>query len=227
MTDRAKSHSWWQTLPGVLTAIAGVITAVAGLLAALYQVGLFQTEKSKDTALTASSPISETKSLPRASPENTETTPNQIQTSSTVNLLAPENGGHVIVASGDDWLDTIDGKEGFHQIYYGLGEKNQAVYAFKDEKTAVIDMFTILISGTHDENVKEFELFAGNTSPTGPFESIGTFTTQNIKLYKTPYQEFRLPHVTAKYLKVKLLSTYGDLNHPILEEVQAFGRLVE
>lgn len=32
--------SWWQTLPGVLTATAGVITAVTGLIVALNQVGL-------------------------------------------------------------------------------------------------------------------------------------------------------------------------------------------
>ena len=34
------ARSWWQTLPGILTAIAGLITAVAGLLVALHQIGL-------------------------------------------------------------------------------------------------------------------------------------------------------------------------------------------
>jgi hypothetical protein len=34
------SPSWWQTLPGVLTAIAALITAVAGLLAVLLQTGV-------------------------------------------------------------------------------------------------------------------------------------------------------------------------------------------
>jgi hypothetical protein len=32
--------SWWQTLPGVVTAIAGLLTALGGLLLALNQVGL-------------------------------------------------------------------------------------------------------------------------------------------------------------------------------------------
>jgi hypothetical protein len=37
----SKSSNWWQTMPGVLTALAGIITAMAGLIAALHQAGLF------------------------------------------------------------------------------------------------------------------------------------------------------------------------------------------
>ena len=66
-------------------------------------------------------------------------------------------------------------------------------------------------------------------SPTGPFESLGKFRTQNIKLFKTPYQEFKFPAIKAKYLKIKLLSTYGgdspNLDHPNVPEVQLFGRV--
>ena len=40
MPKDSESTSWWQTLPGVLTAIAGLITAVAGLLAVLLQTGV-------------------------------------------------------------------------------------------------------------------------------------------------------------------------------------------
>jgi len=40
MPDTPPSSSWWQTLPGVLTALAGVITAVSGLVALLYQNGV-------------------------------------------------------------------------------------------------------------------------------------------------------------------------------------------
>lgn len=41
MDDGEKSKgSWWQTAPGILTAIAGTITAVAGLLVTLQQIGL-------------------------------------------------------------------------------------------------------------------------------------------------------------------------------------------
>lgn len=37
MSDTEKTGSWWQTLPGVLTALAAVITAVTGLVALFVQ----------------------------------------------------------------------------------------------------------------------------------------------------------------------------------------------
>ena len=36
-TGEKSKGSWWQTVPGILTATAGMITAVAGLIAALHQ----------------------------------------------------------------------------------------------------------------------------------------------------------------------------------------------
>src|SRR5215469_4683438 len=38
---QSDSKSWWQTLPGLLTALAAVITAVTGLLVAVHQAGWF------------------------------------------------------------------------------------------------------------------------------------------------------------------------------------------
>ena len=40
MPDDPRSPSWWQTLPGVLTATAAILTAVTGLLAILFQYGI-------------------------------------------------------------------------------------------------------------------------------------------------------------------------------------------
>jgi hypothetical protein len=53
----SKSSSWWQTLPGVLTAIAGIITGIAGLVAALHQAGIFPIPEQSSESLvsTASS----------------------------------------------------------------------------------------------------------------------------------------------------------------------------
>lgn len=42
MGDEPKSKGWWQTLPGILTAIAAIITAVTGLIVALHQAGIFE-----------------------------------------------------------------------------------------------------------------------------------------------------------------------------------------
>ncbi|HBP89131.1 MAG TPA: hypothetical protein DD706_15700 [Nitrospiraceae bacterium] len=39
--QKSKKQSWWQTLPGVLTAVATVITAMTGLIVGLQQAGYF------------------------------------------------------------------------------------------------------------------------------------------------------------------------------------------
>lgn len=53
----SRTSNWWQTLPGVLTAIAGIITGIAGLVAALHQAGILPVPKqpSGSLASTASS----------------------------------------------------------------------------------------------------------------------------------------------------------------------------
>ena len=44
MTDPKKSSSWWQTMPGVLTALAALITALSGFAALLFQYGVLGTK---------------------------------------------------------------------------------------------------------------------------------------------------------------------------------------
>src|SRR5438045_2903889 len=39
-TDGPRSHSFWKSLPGVLTAVAAVVTAIGGIIAVLLQAGL-------------------------------------------------------------------------------------------------------------------------------------------------------------------------------------------
>jgi len=136
-----------------------------------------------------------------------------------INLLAPENGGQLLLVPSYHWLETIDGKE--NAFWIG----GEAVYAFKDERQATFDTFTVLIPETQNYNVKEFELLAGNDSPTGRFEPIGRFQTQNIKFVKQPYQEFKFPPVQARYLKVKILSSHGGTHEALAYEVQLFGTL--
>jgi len=56
MTDEAKPRNWWQTLPGVLTALAALVTALAGLLAAITQTGWFGRQEATTVAPSASGP---------------------------------------------------------------------------------------------------------------------------------------------------------------------------
>src|SRR5262245_32808117 len=44
-----KPQSWWQTLPGVLTAVATIITAATGLIVALNQAGVLSGKEKTDS----------------------------------------------------------------------------------------------------------------------------------------------------------------------------------
>jgi von Willebrand factor type A domain/Sad1 / UNC-like C-terminal len=121
-----------------------------------------------------------------------------------VDLLAQANGGMLLGAPNDEWMKLNDGAEDRATTYDGEG-----IWAFKDEKPVTFDSFEVLIPGTDQYNLKDFELFVADDSPTGPFRSIGQFTTQNQKMMQSPYQRFTFPPVTARYLKVVLRTHHG------------------
>lgn len=228
MDETPKTSSWWQTLPGILTATAGIITAISGLLVVLYQSPLFKSDAKPGSthgtatsvtvpapdATPSSSPINPSPAAPRAHDAGT------LQASAArINLLDPDKGGHLEAASSDDWSRTIDGKE----ASISLQADQTGVYGFKNGRSARFDTFTVLIPATDIYNVSEIELSYGNDSPTGTFETIGRFKPQNLKLFNTPYQAFAFPAVTAKYFKVKLLSGKGG--YATVYEFQLFGSL--
>ena len=47
--SKSATPSWWQTVPGILTAIAALITAAGGFLIVLNQIGCFDTSVHKDS----------------------------------------------------------------------------------------------------------------------------------------------------------------------------------
>ncbi len=61
--ESSKPQKWWQTLPGILTAVAAIITAVTGLVIALNQAGVFS-----GTSKTGSPSPTPTSSPPIATP---------------------------------------------------------------------------------------------------------------------------------------------------------------
>jgi hypothetical protein len=230
--------SWWQTLPGVLTAIAGVITAVTGLIVGLYQSGLMKPSRPETVEASSSvpgspppSPIIDQPASPAAPPSAPASTasaaapaaPVSALKGPRVNLLAAENGGHLVAASADNWKTTIDGDEDYHCCYY---PKQYAVYAFKDGKPATFDMFASFIDATRPDNARELEVSAGNDSPLGEFKVIAKCEFQNVKLFETPYQECKFPAVRARYFRVLILSTFGSTGGAVyLDEFKLLGAL--
>jgi hypothetical protein len=140
-----------------------------------------------------------------------------------INLLSSANGGHLMAAPSDSWQHPIDDDtKNWQYIQSGGGD---GVYAFKNEQAATFDVFMMLIDETTDLNIKEFELFVGNESPLGTFQSIGKYQTQNIRLYPSPWQEFKFAPVRARYFKVHVISAWGRSwsNNPKVVEWQLLG----
>lgn len=138
-----------------------------------------------------------------------------------VNLLSREQGGQVLIASTERWAELIDGKP----ETYAWTDEGFGVFGFREGKTALIDTFTILVPTQSGTNMKDFELFVGNGSPTGPFESIGKFSTQNMRMMQNPYQEFRFAPVKAKYFKMQSLRNHDNSTVSSVYEIQLFGEL--
>jgi Mg-chelatase subunit ChlD len=138
------------------------------------------------------------------------------------NLLAPANGGQVLAAPEATWSGVLSGKE---DEWVGAVPGNEGIFAFKDEGPAKFDKFTILVPKTGPW-VKEFELLAAD-EVAGPYQSLGQFTTQNLRMLKTPYQEFKFAETTARYLKIKVISghdrTTGGWH--LLPQVRLVGKL--
>jgi hypothetical protein len=101
-----------------------------------------------------------------------------------IDLLAQKNGGHLFAAPNETWNEPIDGIEDSRYINNGIGM--EAVYGFKGDQPATFDTFAMFIGETHDWNVKAFELFVGNDSPLGHFESVGTFETRTSGIFHLP-----------------------------------------
>ena len=138
-----------------------------------------------------------------------------------VNLLSEEQGGQLLVASSDRWKLLIDGKEDT----YVWTDTGFGVFGFQGGRAALIDTFTVFVPTQSGSNMKDFELFAGNATATGPFESIGRFSTQNMRMMQAPYQAFRFPPVKAKYFKLQSLRSHDDSGASFAYEIQLFGEL--
>jgi len=138
-----------------------------------------------------------------------------------VNLLAAANGGALLIASSDSWRKIVDGNEDS----YGWTDKGFGVFGFADGRAARFDTFTVFISAQDNANLRDFELFAGNDGPDGPFQSLGRFRTQNQRNMQHPYQAFSFPPVAAKYFKFESLKSHGEAEAAYVYEVQLLGEL--
>ena len=136
------------------------------------------------------------------------------------NLIAQKNGGTLLMGKNDSWAFMNDGEEKGYAIYDGEG-----VWAFKDEKPAIIEAVGVLLVKKDKYNLKDFEVFVGDDGPTGDFRSVGQFTTQNVKVMPDGWQMFVFPKTEAKYVKIKTIN--GHEGYISGYEFSVMGKLAE
>jgi hypothetical protein len=223
---------WSTWLPIVAAFIAGA--GLVYLVVTLTERGTSPVGGSSDapfSAATSSAPSpgpagsqGEARGAPEAPrPSSASSGPTTVSTGGRVNLLSSANGGHLMAAPNDSWRFAIDDNvDAWEYIQAGNGD---GVYAFKNEQAATFDTFMMLIADTSGLNIKDFELLAGNDAPLGTFHSIGQFQTKNIRLYPSPWQEFKFEPVRARYFKLHVISAWdaGWKTSPKVNEWQLLG----
>ena len=119
------------------------------------------------------------------------------------NLIARANGGSLLMGTNDEWGSMNDGAADSVALYPGEG-----IWAFKDEKPALIEAVGVLLPAQNKYNIKDFEVLVGDDGPTGDFRSVGTFSTQNMKVMPEGWQMFSFPKTEAKYIKIKAINAH-------------------
>lgn len=143
-----------------------------------------------------------------------------------INLLSAENGGELLAASDESWKLTVDGDvKTYGWISFASVGKSDATFRFADGRAATFDTIAVLIPERSDRNVRQFELLAGNDGPLGRFQSVGVFTAQNMLMLTAPFQTFTFSPVTAKFAKIRPLSTQGENYSMQIYEWQLLGRV--
>jgi tetratricopeptide (TPR) repeat protein len=141
-----------------------------------------------------------------------------------VNLLAPEQGGQLLSAPSESWRKITSGKED-ERVDSRAGPDADAVYAFKDKKPARFHKLTVLIAGSNDYNPKEIEVLAGDEGVNGSFRAVGKCALTNRLLLETRYQECELAPTTARYAKLKFVSSYHFNAWTQIPQVRLIGSL--
>lgn len=146
-----KSQSWWQTLPGILTAVAGIMTASTGLILALNQVGVFSRES------TSASPTPTTPVVLSASPSAKPATGTEVSEATTVDELEQRLKAANIMLStgGPDEREKVRGYfDGPEAPYYLLAVSCiQIMGNQRLKKTGYLDMIDKHFKEMGDESL--------------------------------------------------------------------------
>ena len=164
------------------------------------------------------------------------------------NILSVNNGGQLMESAGNlpDWpeegwdgandenVETWDGTVTvFNQPQEG-GDYPWAIFAFADEGVETINRvrFFMLSEAVMSENLqtrcaKDFRIQVSESGiEAGDFETVledAIDVDINVAFGDQEWQEYIFPAVDAKYVKLILLSNYGDGTYTSLGEFEVYG----
>jgi len=128
-----------------------------------------------------------------------------------VDLVALDMGGHVesITSEVGDSIGGIRLIDGNPRTYW-LSQTEvkypvEIVFSFFGRQRALVQAVTIEPSAFGPARAKDIEVWTSNESATGPFTKVAAFTVS-----PTGVQTFPIPPVETSYLKLSILSNYGD-----------------
>lgn len=232
----AVRRHWWQTPAGAAAGAGGVLAGAALLLMALNQIGLFgggSTPAGSAAAVEVAAEPARIQPIgPQSSAANTSAPASSggagvapvaaAGDAERVNLLDPAQGGTLVIANQDEWRAVI----GAQPVTTTIAVNGFAVFAFSDEKPAIIDAIGVFVESTSTWNVKEVAVSASDGSESGPFRKIGTVTVPNYRNMRGSVHEFPVQPFSARYVKVELLG-WQDAVHSSgsVGNLQLLGRL--
>ena len=202
---------WWQTLAGMAMGAGALLVGVAILVIALKQVGLIgggaispaATRSVVAPPAVVEPPAATQGSVaPNAAASHAAAQSASGRANATTNLLDPEQGGKLVIASEDNWKDVMQ-KEPRTTV---IGSHGFAVFALRDDKPATIDGIAVYVESTNSRNLKELSIYAADQSETGPFRKITTVTLPNYRNMRAPLHELKFEPFTARYVKLEIVS---------------------
>jgi hypothetical protein len=228
----ARHHVWWRTPAGVAAGAGALLAGVALLLLALVQLGVLGAASvsppNEPTGAAADGPSRGTAadttraasaSREESAPAEVASAPVGSTTAERVNLLSPELGGALLIASENGW--SLTQTAGNTTV---VSLRGFAVFGFRGGKAATVDGLGVFVEYTNDRNAKTLVLSASDVSETGPFRKVAEVTIPNFRNMRGPVHELAVTPFSAKFVRLEVTGWQnGDWGNGYLGTIQLLG----
>ena len=136
-----------------------------------------------------------------------------------VNLVDTDAGAQLLTANQAGWKPLFGGPP----TSAVLSLNGFAVLALRGDKAVTFDTLAIHVEATDIFNVKELAIHVSSTSPEGPFVKAAQITVPNYRNMQKPFHELHFAPVQARFVKLQVLSTQGDIPVARVGSIQLYA----